>query len=138
MELGFCSAILAQGLSSELHNLTEINGCWKQNENWTQPADHHNTTLSFAVPLESTESAFLALLKLLLTQESFRPQSNPDEFPFNLDMNSGSHLGIGMHNPQHNRISYISQVGCRQRSARVEEAARQLRIWDHNSFRAAI
>ena len=112
MELVFCSAILPQSLLSRLHDLTEINGCWKQNENWTQPADHHNTTGQFNPAIHSTAGINgVSLSGFAQAPTDARviqtTQSNPDEFPFNLDMNSGSHLGIGMHNPQTNRIFLI-------------------------------
>jgi len=115
MELGFCSAILPQGLSSELHNLTQINGCWKQNENWTQPADHHDTSGQSNPAIHSTTGINgINLPGFAQAPTDARviqtTQSNPDVLPFNLDMNSGSHLGIGMHNSQRNRIFKISLI----------------------------
>jgi len=63
----FCSTILPQGLSSELHNFAETSGFWKKKENWTQPADHHdkpaNSILPFIVPPESMKSASMASFK---------------------------------------------------------------------------
>ena len=108
MELGCCSAILPQGMSSDSHNLVEIDGCWKQNENWTQPADNHDTTGQFDPNIHSTTGINGVSLPGFPQVSDSRviqtTQSLPDEFPFNLDMNSGFHLGIGMHNIQDDRF----------------------------------
>ncbi|KAJ3576805.1 hypothetical protein NP233_g182 [Leucocoprinus birnbaumii] len=70
------------------------------NERWTQPADHHNTTGQYNPQLHSTtgiNSVSLAGFprpnldpRVIQTTKDF-----PDEFPFNEDMNSGDHLGVG-------------------------------------------
>jgi len=104
VELGFCSTIFPQGLSPELHDLAEINDNRKQNEKWTEPADHHNTTGQFNHTIHSTTginevslSGFAeAPIDLRIIQTT---QSYPDVFPFNLDMNSGRPNGIGEHRP---------------------------------------
>jgi len=147
MELGCCSAILPQGVSSDLHNFAQIDGRWKQNEKWTQPADNHNITGQFDPTVHSTTGINGVSLpgyprvptdsRVIQTTQNF-----PDEFPFNLDINSGFHLGIGMYNSQDagGLLADLEsfQVGLNQRSAAVKEAALRLRIWDHNSSRARI
>jgi len=113
MELGFCSTILPQGLSPELHDLAEINGNRKQNEKWTEPADHHNTTGQFNPAIHSTTgingvslSGFAqAPIDSRVIQTT---QSHPGEFPFNLDMNSGSPNGIGEHSHYADRIHRVT------------------------------
>ncbi|KAJ7903825.1 aryl-alcohol oxidase-like protein [Mycena olivaceomarginata] len=50
-----------------------------KNEKWTQPADHHDTRGQFNPSVHSTDGI----------------NSLPEEFPFNLDFNSGQMLGIG-------------------------------------------
>ena len=76
MELGFCSAILPQGLSSKYTislRLTVVGNRMRIGLNLPiiiiQLA---NSILPFTVLPESMESASLASLKLLLTQGSFK------------------------------------------------------------------
>ncbi|KAJ7745962.1 aryl-alcohol oxidase [Mycena olivaceomarginata] len=71
-----------------------------KNEKWTQPADHHDTQGQFNPSVHSTDGINSVSLSgyhwpifehhvLQTTREL------PEEFPFNLDFNSGQMLGIG-------------------------------------------
>ncbi|KAJ7366502.1 glucose dehydrogenase short protein [Mycena albidolilacea] len=71
-----------------------------KNEEWTQPADHHDTQGQFNPSVHSTDGINSVSLSgyhwpifehhvLQTTREL------PEEFPFNLDFNSGQMLGIG-------------------------------------------
>ncbi|KAJ7874999.1 glucose dehydrogenase short protein [Mycena olivaceomarginata] len=52
-----------------------------ENEKWTQPADHHDARGQFNPAVHSTDG---------INSVKF-----PEEFPFNLDFNSGQMLGVG-------------------------------------------
>ncbi|KXN85893.1 Choline dehydrogenase, mitochondrial [Leucoagaricus sp. SymC.cos] len=72
----------------------------RRNEKWTEPADHHNTTGQFNPKLHSKtgiNSVSLAgFPRLNLEPRVIQTTRDlPDEFPFNEDMNSGNHLGVG-------------------------------------------
>ncbi|KAJ7489550.1 pyranose dehydrogenase [Mycena latifolia] len=70
-----------------------------KNERWTEPADGHNTQGQFNPRVHGTRG----LTSVSLTGFSYPASARviqttaelPDEFPFNLDMNSGTPLGIG-------------------------------------------
>ncbi|KAF5346542.1 hypothetical protein D9756_010032 [Leucocoprinus leucothites] len=71
-----------------------------RNEKWTEPADHHNTTGQFNPDVHSTKGinsvSLAGFPRPNLDPRVIRTTKDlPDEFPFNEDMNSGSHLGIG-------------------------------------------
>ncbi|KAF9451443.1 GMC oxidoreductase [Macrolepiota fuliginosa MF-IS2] len=72
----------------------------RKNEKWTEPADHHNTTGQFDPSLHST-SGINSVSLAGFPRPNIDPriiqttQELPDEFPFNEDMNSGNHLGVG-------------------------------------------
>ncbi|KAJ7290693.1 aryl-alcohol oxidase-like protein [Mycena rebaudengoi] len=71
-----------------------------KNEKWSPPADHHNTHGQFNPAFHSTEGLTSVSLngfswstfeqKIIQTTKEL-----PDDFPFNLDMNSGNSLGLG-------------------------------------------
>ncbi|KAJ7751448.1 aryl-alcohol oxidase precursor [Mycena metata] len=79
---------------------TNVQQYFKKNEDWTQPADHHNTTGQFDPAIHSTTGINAVSLpgcshvqldpRIIATS-----QENPKDFPFNLDMNSGKPLGLG-------------------------------------------
>ncbi|KAJ7020416.1 pyranose dehydrogenase [Mycena alexandri] len=89
-------------------NLTGDQGwSWNQifpyflkNEQWTAPADNHNTQGQFNPAVHGTSGPIEVSLsgfswteferRVIQTTNEF-----PNEFPFNLDMNSGQPLGIG-------------------------------------------
>ncbi|KAJ3572974.1 hypothetical protein NP233_g2733 [Leucocoprinus birnbaumii] len=72
----------------------------RKNEKWTEPADHHDITGQFDPKFHTTGGVNSVSLpgflwenadeRIIQTTKDFA-----DEFPFNEDMNSGSHLGIG-------------------------------------------
>jgi len=70
-----------------------------QNECWSAPADHHNT-------MESSTHLYTGFMAstLLVSRGLVYPFDHhmiqatpelPDEFPFNIDTNSGHQIGIG-------------------------------------------
>ncbi|KAJ7229324.1 GMC oxidoreductase-domain-containing protein, partial [Mycena haematopus] len=71
-----------------------------KNEKWTQPADHHDTSDQFNPAVHSTDGINSVSLSgyhwptfehnVIQTTREF-----PEEFPFNLDFNSGEMLGVG-------------------------------------------
>ncbi|KAJ7872277.1 aryl-alcohol oxidase-like protein, partial [Mycena olivaceomarginata] len=71
-----------------------------ENEKWTQPADHHDTRGQFNPAVHSTDRINSVSLDgypwpifqnhVIQTTREF-----PEEFPFNLDFNSGQMLGVG-------------------------------------------
>ncbi|KAJ7653271.1 aryl-alcohol oxidase [Mycena polygramma] len=71
-----------------------------KNEKWSPPADHHNTRGQFDPRFHSTDGLTSVSLpgfqwsifydKVIQTTKEL-----PDEFPFNLDINSGKPLGLG-------------------------------------------
>ncbi|KAJ7510650.1 aryl-alcohol oxidase precursor [Mycena galericulata] len=71
----------------------------RKNEKWTPPADHHNTTGQFNPLIHSLTGINSVSLPgfshLFDSRIITTTQENPGEFPFNLDMNSGTPLGVG-------------------------------------------
>ncbi|KAF7375575.1 GMC oxidoreductase [Mycena sanguinolenta] len=70
------------------------------NEKWTPPADNHNTRGEFNPAVHSTHginSVSLSGFQWPIFQEHVIQATRelPDEFPFNLDFNSGEPLGVG-------------------------------------------
>ncbi|KAF8133508.1 aryl-alcohol oxidase [Mycena galopus ATCC 62051] len=71
-----------------------------KNEKWTAPADNHNTTGQFNPAIHGTNGPISVSIsgypytdfqnRVIQTTKEL-----PDDFPFNLDMNSGKPLGIG-------------------------------------------
>ncbi|KAJ3559306.1 hypothetical protein NP233_g11297 [Leucocoprinus birnbaumii] len=90
-------ASISQNQGWSWHSIQEY---IRKNEKWTEPADHHNTTGQFNPKLHTTRGVNSVSLpgflwkntdeRIIQTTKDFA-----DEFPFNEDMNSGSHLGIG-------------------------------------------
>ncbi|KAJ7489567.1 alcohol oxidase [Mycena latifolia] len=70
-----------------------------KNERWTAPADRHDTRGQFDPAVHSTRGVTSVSLESYRWPVSTRVMQTtkelPDEFPFNLDMNSGSPLGVG-------------------------------------------
>ncbi|KAK0184544.1 aryl-alcohol oxidase precursor [Armillaria mellea] len=71
----------------------------RKNEWIVPPSDHHNTTSEFDPALHSfsgINSVSLPGISCAMDGRIIQTTSElPDEFPFNLDYNSGHHLGIG-------------------------------------------
>ncbi|KAJ7510648.1 aryl-alcohol oxidase [Mycena galericulata] len=71
----------------------------RKNEKLTPPADHHNTTGQFNPLIHSLTGINSVSLPGFSHPFDSRiiatTQENPVEFPFNLDMNSGTPLGVG-------------------------------------------
>ena len=72
----------------------------EQNKKWTQSADNHNTTGQFDPTIHSTTGingvSLPGFPQVPTDSRVIQTTKNlTDEFPFNLDMNSGFHLGIG-------------------------------------------
>ncbi|KAJ7242906.1 glucose dehydrogenase short protein [Mycena rebaudengoi] len=113
--LGGCSAhngmVYTRGTADDFDRYAKLTGdagwSWKQifpyflkNEKWSPPADHHNTAGQFDPTLHSTKGLVSVSLngfawstfeqKVIQTTKEL-----PDDFPFNLDMNSGKPLGLG-------------------------------------------
>ncbi|KAJ7139037.1 pyranose dehydrogenase [Mycena epipterygia] len=112
--LGGCSAhngmFYTRGSAEDFNRYAELTGdagwSWDRllpyffkNEKWTAPADHHDTRGQFNPAVHSTTGKTEVSLagyrwpvssRVLQTTKEF-----PDEFPFNLDMNSGTPLGVG-------------------------------------------
>ncbi|KAJ7471315.1 alcohol oxidase [Mycena galericulata] len=69
-----------------------------KNEKWTAPADGHDTRGQFDPAVHSTNGMTLVSLSGFSYPASARvlqtTKELPDEFPFNLDMNSGTPLGV--------------------------------------------
>ncbi|KAF7375564.1 Choline dehydrogenase, mitochondrial [Mycena sanguinolenta] len=69
------------------------------NEKWTAPADNHTTTGQYNPLVHSLTGINSVSLQGFGHPFDSRviatTQENPDDFPFNLDMNSGSPLGVG-------------------------------------------
>ncbi|KAJ6563154.1 pyranose dehydrogenase [Mycena vulgaris] len=89
-------------------NLTGDEGwSWNQifpyflkNEKWTAPADNHNTQGQFNPAVHGTQGPISVSLSGFSWSEFEQrviqtTNELPDDFPFNLDMNSGQPLGIG-------------------------------------------
>lgn len=72
---------------------------FRKNERWTTPADLHNTTGEFNPSVHGYDGINYVSLAGYVTSFDYRVMKAttelPDEFPFNLDMNSGYQLGIG-------------------------------------------
>ncbi|KAJ7489582.1 aryl-alcohol oxidase [Mycena latifolia] len=112
--LGGCSAhnymFYTRGTIDDFNRYAELTGdpgwSWNQifpyflkNEKWTPPADLHNTSPQFNPSVHSIHginsvslSGFQWPVGRRIIQAT---QELPDEFPFNLDMNSGKPLGVG-------------------------------------------
>ncbi|KAJ6551444.1 hypothetical protein B0H19DRAFT_1264088 [Mycena capillaripes] len=113
--LGGCSAhngmFYTRGSASDFNRYANLTGdsgwSWDsmlpyflKNEKWSPPADLHNTIGQFNPSVHSTKGINAVSLNgfswpvfqhyILQTTKEL-----PDEFPFNLDMNSGSPLGVG-------------------------------------------
>ncbi|KAG6827853.1 hypothetical protein H0H92_010243 [Tricholoma furcatifolium] len=71
----------------------------RRNERWTPPADHHNTTGEFDPAVHSfTGINAVSLPGFVYPDFDYRvinASLQLEEFPFNLDMNSGDTIGIG-------------------------------------------
>ncbi|KAF8159226.1 aryl-alcohol oxidase-like protein [Crassisporium funariophilum] len=72
---------------------------FRKNEKWTAPADNHNTAGQFNPAVHGfhgINSVSLAGFAQPIDSKVIQTTKElPDEFPFNLDTNSGRHLGIG-------------------------------------------
>ncbi|KAG9218228.1 hypothetical protein CCMSSC00406_0005909 [Pleurotus cornucopiae] len=72
---------------------------FRKNEHFTRPADHHNIIGEFNPRVHSRRginSVSLGGFPRPIDQMVLRAmQELPDEFPFNVDMNSGKQIGIG-------------------------------------------
>ncbi|KAJ6535923.1 aryl-alcohol oxidase precursor [Mycena vulgaris] len=71
-----------------------------KNEKWTQPADHHNTRGQFDPSVHTTRGMNSVSLNgypwpIFEHHVIETTRKLPEEFPFNLDMNSGKPLGVG-------------------------------------------
>ncbi|KAJ7286789.1 aryl-alcohol oxidase [Mycena rebaudengoi] len=113
--LGGCSAhngmVYTRGTADDFDRYARLTGdsgwSWKRmlpyflkNEKWSPPADHHSTHGQFDPAFHSTEGLTSVSLngfswptfeqKIIQTTKEL-----PDDFPFNLDMNSGKPLGLG-------------------------------------------
>ncbi|KAJ7176483.1 alcohol oxidase [Mycena filopes] len=112
--LGGCSAhngmFYTRGSSDDFDRYAELTGerdwSWDRvlpyflkNERWTEPADHHDTHDEFNPAVHSTSGVTSVSLaghrwpvaeRVIQTTKEF-----PETFPFNLDYNSGSPLGVG-------------------------------------------
>ncbi|KAJ7653287.1 OPT oligopeptide transporter protein-domain-containing protein [Mycena polygramma] len=112
--LGGCSShngmFYTRGSADDFNRYAEITGdpgwSWNQllpyffkNERWTEPADHHDTRGEFDPLVHSTTGKTAVSLAGYRWPVSSRvlqtTRELPDDFPFNLDMNSGSPLGVG-------------------------------------------
>jgi choline dehydrogenase-like flavoprotein len=70
----------------------------EQNEQFTQPVDHHNTTGQFNPAVHGfngINSVTLAGFPRPIDSMVIETTKELAEFPFNLDMNSGDQIGIG-------------------------------------------
>ncbi|KIJ50047.1 GMC oxidoreductase [Sphaerobolus stellatus SS14] len=72
---------------------------FRRNELWTPPVDHHNTAGQFNPAIHSTTGINGVSLNGFPSPADSRviqtTQQLPNDFPFNLDMNSGKPLGLG-------------------------------------------
>ncbi|KAJ6481563.1 aryl-alcohol oxidase-like protein [Mycena vitilis] len=112
--LGGCSAhnlmFYTRGPMDDFDRYAKMTGdpgwSWKhifsyflKNEKWTPPVDFHDTTLEFDPSVHSTHGMTSISLNGYAWPLGPRviqaTKELPDEFPFNLDMNSGKPLGIG-------------------------------------------
>lgn len=82
-----------------------------------EPADGHDTSKQFNPFVHSTHginSVSLAGFPHPIDSRIIRTTEElPEEFPFNLDMNSGNHIGVGMsfHHYTSNRIVTVNAEG---------------------------
>jgi choline dehydrogenase-like flavoprotein len=80
-----------------------------QNERWSTPADHHNTTGEFNPSVHGYNGINSVSLPGFVTPFDYRvikaTSELPNEFPFNLDTNSGRQIGIGAY-------GYIQNSAC--------------------------
>ncbi|KAF7322093.1 Alcohol oxidase [Mycena kentingensis (nom. inval.)] len=71
----------------------------RRNEHFTQPADKHNTAGQFNPAVHGFTGVNSATLSGFQTEADDKvfavTRDDPEFFPFNLDMNSGSQLGVG-------------------------------------------
>jgi hypothetical protein len=78
---------------------SKYNANFTQNERWMEPADRHDTSNQFDPLVHSTHginSVSLAGFPHPIDSRVIRTTEElSDEFPFNLDMNSGDHIGVG-------------------------------------------
>ncbi|KAJ7243026.1 hypothetical protein C8J57DRAFT_1525921 [Mycena rebaudengoi] len=113
--LGGCSAhngmVYTRGAADDFDRYAKLTGdkgwSWNQmlpyflkNEKWTAPADLHDTRGQFNPSVHSTHGMTSISLNGFAWPEFEQhviqaTKELPDEFPFNLDMNSGRPLGLG-------------------------------------------
>ncbi|KAJ6535948.1 pyranose dehydrogenase [Mycena vulgaris] len=113
--LGGCSAhngmVYTRGSADDFNRYAALTGdpgwSWDallpyffKNERWTQPTDHHNTRGQFDPSVHSTQginSVSLSGVPWPIFSHHIIETTKqlPEEFPFNLDMNSGKPLGLG-------------------------------------------
>ncbi|KAJ6551630.1 aryl-alcohol oxidase-like protein [Mycena capillaripes] len=112
--LGGCSShngmFYTRGSADDYNRYAELTGdpgwSWDRvlpyffkNERWTEPADHHDTRGQFNPLVHSTggmTSVSLAGYRWPVSGRVIQTTKElPDDFPFNLDTNSGSPLGVG-------------------------------------------
>ncbi|KAJ7026127.1 aryl-alcohol oxidase-like protein, partial [Mycena alexandri] len=79
---------------------SEILPYFLKNEKWSPPADHHDTSGEFNPAFHSTKGLTSVSLPgfawpIFYDHVLQTTKELPDEFPFNLDMNSGFPLGLG-------------------------------------------
>ena len=69
-----------------------------QNEQWKAPADHRDTQGQYNPAVHGTDGPIQVSISGFSCENHVIQTTNelPDDFPFNLDMNSGKPLGIGM------------------------------------------
>ncbi|KAJ7471297.1 pyranose dehydrogenase [Mycena galericulata] len=112
--LGGCSShngmFYTRGSADDFNRYAELTGdagwSWERllpyffkNEKWTAPADHHDTRGEYNPLVHSTTGMTFVSLAGYRWPVSSRviqtTQELPDDFPFNLDTNSGFPLGVG-------------------------------------------
>lgn len=99
MVVGLSTSVFLQSTRNISRPLCQKPTLFK-NEKWTQPADHHDTRGQFNPAVHSTDGINSVSLDgypwpifqnhVIQTTREF-----PEEFPFNLDFNSGQMLGVG-------------------------------------------
>ncbi|PBK82247.1 alcohol oxidase [Armillaria gallica] len=114
--LGGCSAInvmtYTRGSSEDFDRYARVTGddgwgwekmqpYFRKNERFVASADHHNLTGQYDPAVHGFEGvSFVSVAEYPSAIDGRIIQATkelPDEFPFNLDYNSGYHLGIGWH-----------------------------------------
>ncbi|KAJ7801490.1 hypothetical protein B0H13DRAFT_2297408 [Mycena leptocephala] len=98
-----------------------------KNEKWTPPADNHDTRGEFNPAVHSTYGINSVSLSgsrwpIFENQVIQTTREFPEEFPFNLDYNSGEPLGVGY------------KVGFNLRSVAESAALPQHHTWHQNSY----